>query len=731
MTGEGEPRSGGRRERDRAAGRREWVRLAFAVAACGALFLALFTSGQVIVKKWLPLLLPLAPAVAFPAILARPGVAGHRVRLRWLAPLLAAAVFVLLLLFSSTVRHPWWYFLNWEPGGEAPLRTGLVRFALWTSALTPLFLRPRKRLWVAAAALLVAAEVWCAHGFFEETAGRAVYRTDHPSLMFRLWEFGQTFPRLVNYNPYWNAGTMHSAGVTSGVGGPGLLLWPLWAFFPTHEVYNVAVGLLFLVAVPWMAFAAVRAAGGDRLAAAIAGVLSMGVSQHFLLWTVHYGTIGSAFCMTFAIPFTAVAFRLVWRRRAGWGTAVALALSAFFLLLWPPGAIVAGATALAALLCARRWTRRTVLVAAGGGVAALALYTPWLCALLGGARMYVGFALDAPDPDGVPLAASLAAGARRLAAHLQEGHPVILFFGVAGAFAILRGGLRRWFAPILAVLALVTGWAEGWMPRSQFSRMAVPLMLVAVVPAAIGLSRLLRARDARLAVVRAGAFVLLALGALTVERVYAGRGRAGYVTLSPDVERFAGWIRSNVPAGARLMFAGRCVHAFGAGNVAYLPVLAGREMMAGDYYGFPAGMIEYNYPPALFRRSIDNMKTFFEAYNVTHVVTYRAEWKAFFRGEPSVFAEIETYPGLHDATLFAVRRTPRPLLGAAGRARAGFNRIDVELDAPADEVILPYNWVEGLSADAPVAIGPHAFFEQITLIRARPNGAARFTIRCR
>ena len=73
-------------------------------------------------------------------------------------------------------------------------------------------------------------------------------------------------------------------------------------------------------------------------------------------------------------------------------------------------------------------------------------------------------------------------------------------------------------------------------------------------------------------------------------------------TLPPEMTEFVEWIRADVPEDGRLGFAGRAVHFYGGGNIAYLPVLAGREMMADDYYGFPRGTIEYNYPPRTYRQ---------------------------------------------------------------------------------------------------------------------------------
>jgi len=289
--------------------------------------------------------------------------------------------------------------------------------------------------------------------------------------------------------------------------------------------------------------------------------------------------------------------------------------------------------------------------------------------------------------------------------------------------------VRAWFAPILLILALITGWGQSWKPHSQFTRFAIPMFFVAVAPAAMLIGRLLRARDPRLALVRSFLVVLLVLGAYNVTRIYENEGRARYVVPDETIETMSDWVRREVPEGGRLLFAGRCVHAFGRGNVAYLPILTGREMMADDYYGFPAGTIEYEYPPRPFRTSLDRMQLFFDAYNVTHVVTYHENWKRFFREHPALFREEWSVPSHHlTITFYTVLRTPRPLFEGRGRATARFNRIDVKLDHPADEVVLPYNWIEGLEGVDGVDLYPRQVDPEITLIGCRPRGRQSFSV---
>jgi len=709
------------------------VRTVLAIAFGIGLIAGLGSSdaGQLFRKQGVFLLAFLVPCASLVALLwLRTGRPTTR-RLREYAPELILCACMLLALVSSFPLHRWFYFLRWQPEHVGFFKSELVRWILWTSILTPLFTLTLRKLWVGLSFLFLVAQVMCFHSLMAGTGGVALYRTDHPSFMFRLFEFSRTFPQLVNYNPYWNGGTLHYVGVTSGTAAPGLILFPFLRMMPVHQVYTYGVGFIFIILVPWIAAGSIRAMGGDRTAMAAAGILALGVSQHFFLWMLHFGTIGAATAGAMILPVSALSFRVVWLDRREKWLAAALILSSFFLLLWPPGALMGAAVAAAYVVNMRQWTRRKWIFLLGCGAALVLLYLPWLLVQLNEAESVVQYATTSRGGQAAAGGSMerLGTGIAHLLAHVQEGHPALIFLGLGGALVAVRRSIRWWFIPILLVLAVITGWGQDWLPKSQLSRFSIPLFFVAVAPAALLISRLLRVTDIRFSMARALLVVLLVLGAYNVSRIYENKGRARYVVMDDQIETMTRWIKEHTPEGGRVMFAGSCLHAFGRGNVAYLPVLTGREMMADDYYGFPPGTIEYNYPPRRFRKSFDLMKVFFDSYNVTQVITYHDNWKDYFKSHPDFFREELSIPS-HDLTItvFSVLRTPRPLLKGAGTARGRFNHIEVELDEPSDEVVLTYNWIEGLKASDGVELFRYDTDEEIGLIGVRPGGARRFTI---
>ena len=697
-------------------------------------FVCVQTRYMWFVKEWAFWLLWLVPMAIMLYLLWQQTGCRKTYRLGSFAPMLIMVFFLLLALISSFPLHHWFYFLRWYPSEDMPALTSeLVRMVFITVVLTPFFLSRLKKPQSILILLFIVLQLMCFQELISTSGGSALYRTDHPSFMFRLFEFTRSFPQLINYNPYWNGGTEHFVGVTSGTAGPGLLAYPLLRFMPVHIVYTYVVALIFIIFVPWVAFGSIRSIGGDKVSASAAGLLSLGVSQHFFLWMLHYGTIGAALSSSMILPVSALAFRVIKMDKQDKWTGIAIVLSAFFLLLWPPGAIMGLAVAVAFLLNFRDWTWKKWKFLLICAAVVLVLYSQWIWVQLFEGNSVVEYVLKPArhaNPDTFWLnMASLKSGFLLLIVHIKEGHPVLVFLGLAGVFVAARRSIRYWFAPIIIVLALITGWGEAWKHNSQLARISIPMFFVAIAPASMIIGRLLRIADMRLAIVRALLVSLLVMGAYNVSRLYSNHGYARYVVLDEHVGELVDWVKSVTPEGGRVLFAGKCVHAYGRGNVAYLPVLTGYEMMADDYYGFPVGTIEYEYPPFRFRKSWELMQLFFDAYNVTDIVTYHDKWKSYFESHPEYFKLEKSYKSC-DLTVncYSLNRESSMLLKGLGKVSARFNHIDVQLDSLEDEVVLKYNWMDHLKASSGVEIFPYKADQDITLIGVRPHGMKEFGI---
>ena len=659
----------------------------------------------------------------------------------WILPLLAAglAVYVLWMgqsLAGSQQRAHYWFFLApWWPSTS-------LKFAAISAALAAAFFfaGARRRRWMPhlLAAVLLGGQILAARAAWGVVGGAVPWGFDHPSFLFRLKEFGDLFPfALGGYSPWWNAGAEHFVGVTSGAHGFGLLVLPLLKCWEPHVFYGAALVFWFVFGFPWLGAAAVRAAGVNREGALCAGILACGASREVFMWAWHYGTVGAMTSAMLALPVVALGYRLAVLRRGSWGTALALGIAAWLTCLWTPGVFVGAGLALGWLWNFRAWSWRSNRWLLAAGALALALLAPWFWTTLFPCRnvvAYVGTALERPEWR--VLAAN---GAGRLLCAVQEFQPVLAVLGLLGAAVAAPREMRRWMLPLFLVLGAVAGWSREFKPLSQLDRLAIPLAVAAVFPAAALCGRLFggpdpgRRRAWLEALAQGIVLATLLLGFRVVSTYYANHGSARMRTLPPEIREFAEWVRAEVPAEGRLGFAGRSVHAYGGGNIAYLPVLSGREMMADDYYGFPRGTIEYNYPPAAYRQDVERYLFFSRAYGITHWVAVESDALAFLAAHPDQFAPVKSL-GTPERPMDVYRvldaAPASRFWEGAGRVVARENRLEVfPADSAADRVVIRYNWRDGLFCRTPGAsIEPFAVDENLRFIAVRPGGNARVAI---
>ncbi|MGD9612058.1 MAG: hypothetical protein AB7V22_04065 [Kiritimatiellia bacterium] len=673
---------------------------------------------------------------------SKPGETAFATMRRWMLPLLAAGLAGYVLWVGAGTEWPgqighYWFRL--APGG---LRLRLEFIAVAAVAAATFRLggpRFRRRLPAVLAVLLLGGQALFAGAALGVLRGGMPWGVDHPAFMFRLKEFGAVFPfALGSYNPWWNAGTEHFVGVTSGAHGFGLLIWPLLKFWEPHAFYGAALVFWFVFAFPWLGAASVRAAGVGWTGALCAGWLLCGASRAAFVWTWQYGTVGAMTSAMMAVPAVALGYRLAVRRRGGAGTALALAAAVWIMGLWTPGTLVGAGLALGWLWNARRWTWRSNRWFVGAGVLALALLAPWLWVTLVPCRSvvaYVGSGL--PSAGGLELAKI---GAGQLGRRILEWHPLLIFFGLAGTVVAAPRGVRRWTLPILLGLGAVS-LSIAWNRNSQLDRMAIPMAAVAALPAAVLCGRLLRrapgawprGRAWGWAAAQGVVVAALGLGLRTTHMHYANAGGIGMWPAPDSIRQFAEWIRAEVPEDGRLGFAGRAEQLYGWGKIAYLPILADREMMADDYYGFPLGTVEYDYPPAAYRRTPAGFLFFTEAYGITHWATAQPEAMRFFGAHPDRFERVKTkIIQQRQIKIYRVKAAPRAsrFWQGAGRVAARENRLEVfPADPDAARVVIRYNWREGLACRTPgAAIEPQAVDENLRFIAIRPGGNERVEI---
>ncbi|MBN1269066.1 MAG: hypothetical protein JXB04_05720, partial [Kiritimatiellae bacterium] len=446
------------------------ARLAVAAALGLGLIIACHTEGSLVRAEWMGAWLWLLPAVAAAEWLRRRRLRrGEETSLPWeLWPAAALAVLMVVYLFTSAAYDRHFFFLDW---GSAPGWRALMldswpgKLMLCTAVLTPLFFFYRRGLWILTFTLLVFSQMRCIHEFVLNTHGTTLYGFDHPSFMHRFWAFGRTFPQLIYYDPFWNGGKAATYLISSGSTALGLLLWPLWKFASIDKVYTPAIGFVFIVLVPFAIAFAVRAARGSWTAAFAAGLLALGVSRHWFIWLLHFGTVSSCLALALAALVGAFLYRVLCLDVRTAATGAGLVVSAFLVVTWPPaGIMLLPPLALAFVAGARQWTARKWVFLLGCGVVVAALFLPYVLGIL--QRTRVDYYMQGSD-EAVQWAEVLKDGLAHVPGYLIASHPLLVFLGFAGAFFVARRAASVYFGAVVLGLLAVAAWGEAIKPELE------------------------------------------------------------------------------------------------------------------------------------------------------------------------------------------------------------------------------------------------------------------------
>ncbi|MFY9376452.1 MAG: hypothetical protein WAQ74_09200, partial [Kiritimatiellia bacterium] len=397
-----------------------------------------------------------------------------------LAALLAA--YALALGNGTEWSHQMGSFWARLPPWLGSLRADFLALAALAFVVALVLQRGKHGLTPLLAALLIGGQVACGISAWALLRGGIPWGVDYPSFMFRLHEFAKVFPLgLGSYNPWWNAGVEHFTGVTSGVHNFGILNWPLFKFWPIHQVHGYAVAFWIIFGFPWLGVISARSAGIGWAGALCAGLLLCIPTRALFLFGWQSGNVGSMTATLLVLPLLALGYRLVVLRKGGVVTALLLALTAWLVALWSPGVFAGVGLALGWLWSKRRWSAKSSGLFIAAGVLAVALLLPWLWVTFFPYRSIVDYVGTSPLKESWLVCAQTGAG--QLWRRILEMHPVVAVLGLLGAFFVAPRGMRRWALPTALVLVAVTV-SIGWKRQSQLDRVALMLAVVAVLPAA-------------------------------------------------------------------------------------------------------------------------------------------------------------------------------------------------------------------------------------------------------
>ena len=143
-----------------------------------------------------------------------------------------------LYLVSSATRDPFFFLLGWLDPDQRAWGSLACRWALCSAFFALIAWKSPRFVRLFAFALPFVMIAASAVAFARETGLSPLYRDDHPSFLFRIWIFSESFPQLIYYNPLWNGGKIATYVVASGATGPGLLFLPFLWIWPIEQIYS-------------------------------------------------------------------------------------------------------------------------------------------------------------------------------------------------------------------------------------------------------------------------------------------------------------------------------------------------------------------------------------------------------------------------------------------------------------------------------------------------------------
>ncbi len=634
---------------------------------------------------------------------------------------------LVLYLVSGSAGDSWSYFIRWIPerGAGVPGSRlqdyGLFRFCVVTAVLVPVIACCRSRFSVLAIVfgILIWTQITAFNHLWQATGGRVLYGNDHANCLYRLSIFSQTFPRLIFYDPSWNAGFDTHSLVSSGIIPLGTVFLPLWKIFQADLVYMSVLATAFIIVIPLMAGLSARLAGGSWTAAGCAAILAIGISQHFFSLLFFDGNAGACFALPFIMLAVACLYRVLWLDCFANSTGIMLVLALLVMLAWPPSAVMVMLFPLVVAFSAQQLSLRRVSFLLLCVVSITAICLPFIMGVLG--------RIDSLDFMGrsagrFELTDLFSNALLRLSAQFKQANPCIIFLGVIGVWFLPKKGMVAVFGATMAGLGLLAGCGDIGEQYLQLSNAVMPVFFVALIPASLWMGNWLEDVAPRMTLARAAVITFLLICAVNAVDIYGGRGPAKYSFMNPDVEQVSEWLRKNTSDSSRILIAASPLNEKGKKNSIPFHALANREIMFSD---------ELDYPVEPVPGNEEELMDFMGLYDVSFAVACQGKWKDFLSQDHGHYELVKSFSGEAGFSVFKVRQETGRFVKGGGRVRPGINELVVVLDDPMEESILRYVWQDGLTANPPVEIYPFDTGKDVMFIGVKPHGKSSFKIRYR
>jgi len=582
----------------------------------------------------------------------------------------------LLLVFMS----------DWLTRGYNLFQGPVIRGEIILASLVVFFIL-KKRFLFLFAILTPASILLLVYAFVSESAGRLLFSDDHATFLYRLSLLRDNFPFIPFYNPFWNGGTDARDFFATGAISVFLVASPLIYLFEIESVYNYIIIFLLFILLPLSVYAAARIEKLNAPGPAIAALFSLTFSLIFYRWALKYGTLGFITTATLIPLNLALTSRLFCQK-----TKITLYEALFFIvsfslmLLWTPTGLVF----IPAIIIAAVWSARLIRkkYAPTIAIAIILINIPWIAlfwsvssvttflnserpsysamhqeeaALLDRGAQEVSPA-ENPAEDSTapsveaPSASSAGASAtqfRHKAGEFNRAkslrilretaistNPLILLFALPGVFLLKRKTSRIVF---LATAVWLTGLGSIMViikPQLELDRMLVILSLIACIPAAAAVQKLLR----RVIVTRENPFNIvvacltggfLLISPLVSASVVSNRSMVQYDFADDKVSEIGQAIQ-DYSQGGRVLFSGFVLHELSHGHLAPLAYFTGVPLIASSPV-HDKWKYEQIFPKYFLERGHRGILEYLDLYNVGAVIAHESYWRRYFQRRPEDF----------------------------------------------------------------------------------------------
>jgi len=301
---------------------------------------------------------------------------------------------------------------------------------------------------------------------------------------------------------------------------------------------------------------------------------------------------------------------------------------------------------------------------------------------------------------------------------------ILLLFGLVGFYLWIKEKKDKVFLFFLlgTLFLFVIGYYgshTNFFAKFQPQRFLIPLNIFLIIPASRGihyfLEKLFQGKSVKFKLFAFSlAFVALVHPvAKPLKTIYKYKIYLLSSTIPQPINNLLNWIRNHTSQEARILIEDS---AFDSGHQYYgthLPALfphyVQREYICGPHPYFPIkhGFASFTSGLLFEKRvedySLEELKEYFELYNIKWIVCWFEESKKLFNQYPEYMKKLEE---IDKFTIYQVDRAPSFFLKGDGIIKSDYNRLELhKVVAENGEVIIKYHWMRFLKTEPPLKMG--------------------------